>query len=147
MKRRLAMRIAAVTICTTIQASGQAQPTSKRPEDAGFSPERLKRIAQVFQSDVAKGEIPGAVLAIGRNGSVPYLQAFGYQDRAKKTPMKADSIFRIASMSKPITPVAIMMLTEEGKIDIAAPVSQYLPEFKDLRVGMQEPETPNQSMP
>lgn len=132
------IRIAAVAVCMSFQASPQGLPTTRKPEDAGFSSERLKRIAQVFQGDVDKGQIPGAVLLIARNGSVPYFQAFGFQDRPQHLPMKTDSIFRIASMTKPLTSVAIMMLAEEGKIDLGAPVSQYLPEFKDLKVGVEK---------
>src|ERR1039457_2380144 len=132
------IRIAAVAVCMSFPASPQGLPTTRKPEDAGFSSERLKRIAQVFQGDVDKGQIPGAVLLIARNGSVPYFQAFGFQDRPQHLPMKTDSIFRIASMTKPLTSVAIMMLAEEGKIDLGAPVSQYLPEFKDLKVGVEK---------
>ena len=77
----------------------------------------------------------GAVVLVARNGKIVYEKAFGYQNREGKVSMKPDAIFRIASMSKPITSVAVMMLVEEGKIDLAVPVSQYLPEFNDLRVG------------
>jgi len=72
---------------------------------------------------------------------VGYLRAFGYQDREKKIAMRPDSVFRIASMTKPIVSVAAMMLVEEGKLDLAAPVSQYLPEFKDIKVGVEKPDT------
>jgi CubicO group peptidase (beta-lactamase class C family) len=106
------------------------------PEEAGLSSERLNRLTQTFQHDVDRGEIPGAVVAVARGGKIVYEQAFGFQNREEKTPMKTDAIFRIASMSKPITSVAVMMLVEEGKLDLTAPVSQYLPEFKDLKVGM-----------
>ena len=117
-----------------------AQDVTKlsRPEEAGFSSERLARITQFFQSEVDKGGIPGAVLVVARNGKVVYRQAIGYQDREKKTPMKPDAIFRIYSMTKPITSVAVMMLAEEGKIDVMAPVAKYLPEFKDVKVGVEK---------
>ena len=71
-------------------------------------------------------------------GRVVYLQSVGYQDREKRSAMKADAIFRIASMTKPITSVAVMMLAEEGQIDLLAPVAQYLPEFKDVKVGVEK---------
>jgi CubicO group peptidase (beta-lactamase class C family) len=100
-----------------------------------MSSERLNRLTDTFQRDVDAGEIPGAVVVVARNGKIAYEKAFGYQNREEKVSMKPDAIFRIASMSKPITSVAVMMLVEEGKIDLAAPVSQYLPEFNDLRVG------------
>jgi CubicO group peptidase (beta-lactamase class C family) len=85
MKRRAPIWIAAAAICT-LHASAQPSPTAKKPEDAGLSSERLKRIAQVFQSDIDKGEIPGAVLLIARNASISYFQAFGFQDRAQHCP-------------------------------------------------------------
>src|SRR5579859_1640547 len=109
-----------------------------RPEDAGFSSERLNRLTSFFQNEVIRGAIPGAVLVVARNGKIVYRQAVGYQDREKKTPMPADAMFRIFSMSKPVTTVAVMMLAEEGKIDVMAPVSQYLPKFKDVKVGVEK---------
>jgi CubicO group peptidase (beta-lactamase class C family) len=75
------------------------------------------------------------VLLIARNGKIVSYEAVGYQDRGSETPMKKDSIFRVASMSKPITTVAAMILAEENKLDVGAPVAQYLPEFKDVKVG------------
>lgn len=81
------------------------------------------------------------MLLIGRNGKIAYFQAFGYQDREKQIPMATNSIFRIASMTKPIVSVGAMMLIEEGKLDISAPVFQYLPEFKDLKVSVEKRDT------
>jgi CubicO group peptidase (beta-lactamase class C family) len=97
-----------------------------------------------MHADVESGRIPGAVLLIARNGKMAWLDALGFQERRSQTPMKSDSIFRVASMSKPITSVAIMILAEEGKLDIGAPVAQYLPEFKEARVGVEraEPKRP-----
>jgi CubicO group peptidase (beta-lactamase class C family) len=78
------------------------------------------------------------VLVVARNGKIVYRQAIGYQDREKKIPMKPDAIFRIFSMTKPVASVAVMMLVEEGKIDVMAPVAQYLPEFNDVKVGVEK---------
>ena len=78
-----------------------------------------------------------------RKGKVAYYEAFGYQDREKNIPMARISIFRIASMTKPFSSLAVMMLAEEGKIQILAPVSQYLPEFKDLKVGSRKERSGN----
>jgi len=111
------------------------------PEQLGFDADRLERVTNAFQGYVDEGRLPGAVLLIARDGKVGYLQAFGYQDREKKIAMRPDSVFRIASMTKPIVSVAAMMLVEEGKLDLAAPVSQYLPEFKDIKVGVEKPDT------
>jgi CubicO group peptidase (beta-lactamase class C family) len=109
-----------------------------RPEELGFAPDRLKRITDVYQGYVDRGELPGAVVAIARNGKVAYLQSIGYQDREKKIAMKQDAIFRLASMTKPIVSVAAMMLVEEGKLDLLTPVANILPEFKDVKVGIEE---------
>jgi CubicO group peptidase (beta-lactamase class C family) len=117
---------------------GQDLGKLSRPEDGGFAVERLGRITALFQGEVDKGAIPGVVVLVARDGKLVYMQALGYRDREKKMAMKADAIFRIASMTKPITSVAVMMLAEEGKIDLIAPVSQYLPEFKDVKVGVEK---------
>ena len=131
-----------LTICLFLSCaiSALAQDVSKlsRGEEAGFSSERLGRITQFFQSEVDKGAIPGAVLLVARNGKVVYRQAIGYQDREKKTPLKTDALFRIFSMTKPVASVAVMMLAEQGKIDVMAPVMQYLPEFKEVKVGVEK---------
>lgn len=113
-------------------------PKAKTPEEVGFSSERLKRLSLGIQKDVAQGAIPGAVAMIVRKGKVAYSEAFGYQDREQKIPMSRDSIFRIASMTKPFTSLAVMMLAEEGKIQLVNPVSRYIPEFKELKVGVEK---------
>jgi CubicO group peptidase (beta-lactamase class C family) len=111
---------------------------AERPEDVGISSQRLERVRRQMKADVESGRIPGAVLLIARNGKIASLDALGFQERRSQTRMKTDCIFRIASMSKPITSVAIMILAEEGKLDIGAPVAQYLPEFKDVTVGVEK---------
>jgi CubicO group peptidase (beta-lactamase class C family) len=107
------------------------------PETLGLSPSRLARLAAWQQTQVDAGVFSGAVAAIARNGKVAYLQAVGFRDRAKTIPLQSDAIFWIASMTKPVTSVAAMMLVEEGKLDLAAPVSQYLPEFKGTTVAVE----------
>jgi len=108
---------------------------ASRPEDVGFSSKRLETTKAVFKGDVDAKRLPGAVLLMASNGKIAFYDAVGFQDRATETPMKKDSIFRIASMSKPITTVAAMILAEENKLDVGAPVAQYLPEFKVVKVG------------
>jgi CubicO group peptidase (beta-lactamase class C family) len=132
-KSKLPTLLVGVVVCAA--AFAQPLPIAKRPEDAGFSSERLERARLAIKSDVEKKIVPGAVLLVARNGKIVTYDAIGYQQRADQTPMKKDSIFRIASMSKPITTVAAMILAEENKLDIGAPVAQYLPEFKDVKVG------------
>ena len=107
------------------------------PETLGFSSSRLARIAAWQQTQVDAGAFSGAVAAIAHNGKVAYLRAAGFRDLAKTSPLQSDAIFWIASMTKPVTSVAAMILVEEGKLDLAAPVSQYLPEFKDTTVAVE----------
>ena len=115
-------------------ALAQQQGAVDRPEELGFASDRLERITKSFQGYVDDGQLPGAVVLIARNDKIAYFKAFGYRDRETKVAMTTDTIFRLASMTKPIVSAAAMMLAEEGKLDLAAPVSQYLPEFKDLQV-------------
>src|SRR2546423_4287945 len=115
-------------------------PRAESPEQVGLSSARLERLAGVIRADVARRLIPGAVLAIARGGRLAYGEAFGWRDREAGAPMSADAIFRVASMTKPITSVAAMMLAEEGRLEIAAPVAQYLPEFAQVTVGTQRPQ-------
>ena len=89
------------------------------------------------QSQVDAGAFSGAVAAIARNGRVAYLRAVGFRDRAKTIQLQPDAIFWIASMTKPVTSVAAMMLVEEGTLDLAAPVHRYLPELKGMMVGVE----------
>src|ERR1700716_2273190 len=138
MKRKRTLLATCILACWAASVSGQGLPKSKRPEDVGFSSKRLSPLYQFFQGEKDKQEIPGAILLGTRDSALVYFQALGYQDREKSIPMKPDAIFRIASMTKPVTSVAVMMLAEEGKIDLMAPVSQYLPEFKDLKVGIEK---------
>src|SRR5947207_15164086 len=98
-------------------------PRAESPEQIGLSSARLERLAAVIRGDVERRLIPGAVLAIARFGRVGYVEAFGWRDREAGAPMTADAIFRAASMTKPLTSVAALMLSEEGRLDIAAPVA------------------------
>jgi CubicO group peptidase (beta-lactamase class C family) len=132
-KPRLLFVVAAFLSCAGSFA--QPLPMASRPEDTGFSSKRLETTRGVLKADVEAKRLPGAVLLIARNGKIAFYDAEGYQDRAAEIPMKKDSIFRVASMSKPITTVAAMILAEENKLDVASPVAQYLPEFKDVKVG------------
>ena len=110
-------------------------PKADRPKDVGLSGKRLARLSATFRRDVERNLIPGAVVLVARGGRIAYAEAFGFRDREAKAPMELDAIFRIASMTKPLTSVAAMILAEEGKLQIAAPVAEYLPEFADRTVG------------
>ncbi|MGZ5907292.1 MAG: serine hydrolase [Reyranella sp.] len=136
---KLVRRACALLVAIGLSVSASAQSLiAPGPEAVGFSPERLARIAPWYQSQVDAGKLPGAVVAIARNGKLAYLQAIGTFDRAGKIPLTPDAIFWIASMTKPVTSVAAMMLVEEGKLELAAPVSRYLPELKDMQVGVEK---------
>ncbi len=114
-------------------ALAQELPSAK-PEAVGLSPERLGRIATVVQQSIDEKRIAGAVSLVLRHGQVAWFDARGLADREAGKPMPKDAIFRICSMSKPITSVAVMMLYEEGKFLLEDPISKYLPEFSNPKV-------------
>jgi CubicO group peptidase (beta-lactamase class C family) len=109
-------------------------PRADKPEDVGLSSERLQRLTDTLKADIDKGIVPGAVALIARRGKIAYEIALGYRDREAGTAMEVDTIFRIASMTKPFTSLAAMMLAEEGKLLIADPVAHFIPEFAGLKV-------------
>jgi len=111
-----------------------ATPRAK-PEEVGLSSERLHRIGETIQRNIQAGQIASAVTLVARRGRVAHLEAFGQLDVESKRPAATDSLFRIASMSKPVTGVAILMLIEEGKVRLGDPVSRFIPEFKGLQVS------------
>src|SRR6516165_4496340 len=137
MKRPHRPLVTLLVLCLATAARALDTAPVSDPEALGFSSSRLARIAAWQQSQVDAGAFSGAVAAIARNGKVAYLRAVGFRDRAKTTPLQPDAIFWIASMTKPVTSVAAMMLVEEGKLDLAAPVHQYLPELRDMMVGVE----------
>ena len=107
------------------------------PEEVGMSTERLGRLDAAMQKAVDSRELPGAVVLIARDGQLVYAKSFGWQDREKNIPMSNDSIFRLYSMTKPVVSVAAMMLVEEGRLGLQEPVSKYIPEFKEMKVGVE----------
>jgi CubicO group peptidase (beta-lactamase class C family) len=108
-------------------------------EQAGFAPDRLAKITETLKADIAKGTLPGAVVLIQRKGKVAYFESVGMIDPQTKAAMPKDGIFRIYSMTKPLTSVAAMMLVEEGKMQLSDPVAKYLPVMKELQVGAEKP--------
>ena len=136
--KRFAAALAAIAILFGVHAAiAQALSTAK-PEELGFSPERLGRITAMLRSDAAQGKVPGFVLLIVRHGKIAYFENIGFLDPETKAPMGKDAIFRIYSMSKPITQVTAMMLYEQGKFTLDDPISKYLPELKDMKVGIEK---------
>jgi CubicO group peptidase (beta-lactamase class C family) len=107
------------------------------PEEVGLSSMRLARLGRVLRDEIERGRLPGAVALIARRGRVGYFDSFGQRDAASGAPMPKDAIFRIYSMTKPITSVAAMMLWEEGRFLLGDPIAKYLPELSDLDVAME----------
>src|SRR5262245_13078524 len=134
MKMRL---IASVIVCCLLfpgSSIGDPLPTTA-PESIGLSSKRLQMITETLKADIDKGVIPVAVLMISRQGKIGYFEAIGSLEPEKKIPMTKDTIFRIYSMTKPITTVAAMMLFEDGRLALNDPVAKYIPAFKDVMVG------------
>lgn len=130
--------LSAVVVVAAIVASTAgptAAPVSKG-EDVGLSLERLQRIGELVQRYIDEKQIAGAVTLVARKGRTAHFEATGQMDAEAKTPMRKDGVFRMASMTKPVTGVAILMLMEEGKLRLTDPVSRFIPEFKDTKVAM-----------
>jgi CubicO group peptidase (beta-lactamase class C family) len=110
--------------------------TVGKPEEVGLSSERLQRVAQMIQRRIAAGDLAGAVVAVARKGRVAYVNAQGVMDLDTKQPMTPSNMFRLASMTKPVVGVGIMLMVEEGKLRINDPVSRYIPEFRNMKVAV-----------
>jgi CubicO group peptidase (beta-lactamase class C family) len=134
MRNWLVCVVLVVFVCAASAALAKDLGTTK-PESVGLSSDRLKRIDAVLKADVEQGKIPGAVLLIARKGKVAYFKSFGMRNKEKGLPMEKDSLFRIYSMTKSITAVAVAMLLEEGKLVLTDPVSKYIPSFQDVKVA------------
>jgi CubicO group peptidase (beta-lactamase class C family) len=140
MKRTLALLVALSWLAVVAVAPVSAQTLSTvKPEQVGLSSEQLGRIVAMLRADSEKGQIPGAVLLVARHGKIAAFEATGVLNPATKAPMTKDAIFRIYSMSKPITSVAVMALVEDGKLTPGDPVAKYLPQFAEVKVGVEKP--------
>lgn len=126
--------IAALIFCIIALTASAQELTPANPESVGLSSERLERIATNVQKAIDEKRIAGAVTLVARRGHVAWLKAQGMRDREAGKPMPTDAIFRICSMSKAITSLAVMMLYEEGNFLLEDPVSKYIPEFKNPKV-------------
>jgi len=111
-------------------------PTVAKAEEVGFSTERLPRIHEAVARHIEAKDVSGAVTLVARRGRIVEFEAQGLADLESKKPMMRDTIFRLASMSKPITAVAVMMMVEEGKVRLSDRVSTFIPEFKNMRVAV-----------
>jgi CubicO group peptidase (beta-lactamase class C family) len=118
--------------------AGRESGPSGKAEDSGLSPERLQRISQMIQRRIAAGDLAGAVTVVARKGKVAYVSAQGVMDLESKQSMTPATMFRIASMTKPVVGVAAMLMVEEGKLRLNDPVSRYIPEFRGMEVAVQQ---------
>lgn len=136
----VSVRILAATFCLLASSAAFAEDPLPRakPENVGMSSERLARISTTLKADIEAGRIPGAVIAIARHGKLVMLDAYGWRDKAAGVAMTTDTIFNIASMTKPMTTVGALMLYEQGKILIDDPLSKYFPKFANMRVAARD---------
>jgi CubicO group peptidase (beta-lactamase class C family) len=114
-------------------------PLTAGAQGAGFSAERLQKVDQFLERKMAAGEITGGVALVARNGRIVHLQARGVMDATTKKPMQKDSFFRLASMTKPVSATAVLMLVEDGRLRLDDPVSKYLPSYRNMQVAMARP--------
>jgi CubicO group peptidase (beta-lactamase class C family) len=113
---------------------GWPLPSSART----FSRAKLERVGDYIRNEIATGKIPGAIMLIQQHGQPVYFESFGVRDTATRLPMTPDTIFRLYSMSKPITSTAVMMLVEDGRLALDDPVSKYIPAFAEVKVGVEK---------
>jgi CubicO group peptidase (beta-lactamase class C family) len=135
MRALLASALAVGSLATSAWA---AEPLPRvKPEQVGLSSERLQRVSRVLAEEIEKGKLPGAVALVARKGRIAYFESFGVRDPETRAPMTRDSIFRIYSMTKPMTSVAVMMLQEQGRLVLTDPVSKFLPQLTNLQVSVE----------
>ena len=136
-------RLFVVALSLALSAGALAQvrelPRAK-PEAVGMSSERLKRVTDTLAADIEAKKIPGAVILVARHGKVVLYDALGKLDPASGAPMPRDAIFRIYSMTKPITTLTAMMLVEEGRLQLSDPVAKYIPSYAKMQVGVEKPD-------
>src|SRR3954470_12063649 len=130
------MMAAAMVAGIAASAANAAPLPEAKPDDAGFSPQGLARLDDFFAREIAAKRVPGAVVAIARDGKLVQYKAYGQLDPAKGTAMPLDAVFALASMTKPMAAVAGLTLMEQGKLPLQAKVSDYYPAFADMKVGV-----------
>ena len=126
-----------ILLVVSSTAFAEGPVTATKPKEAGFTSEGLARIDAYLKNEIQAKTMPGAIMMIQRNGEAAYFSSFGLRNPETKEPMTPETIFRIYSMSKPITTVAAMMLVEEGKLRLDEPVSKYIPSFANVKVGVE----------
>ena len=136
MQRLFVRVIALVVAVAAVAASVEAGTPSGKPEDVGLSSARLERIRSMIRGHIDAKDFSGAVTLVARKGKVVHFEAHGFSDVEAKKPMRTDALFALASMTKPMTAVAVLMLMEEGKLVLSDPVSKFIPEFKNPQVAL-----------
>jgi len=142
MKTAISFALFLAALGLSVATVSTASSPGVKPEDVGLSSERLQRISQMIARRIAAGEIAGAVTVVARKSKVAFESSQGVMDLDSKQPMTPANMFRIASMTKPVVGVAIMMMVEEGKLHLNDPVSRYIPEFRGMKVGVAQPPQP-----
>ncbi len=132
-RRGLGILVLGIAALPMVRA--RADLTVERPEKVGMSAERLGRIEPVVRRAIDERQVTGAVALVARKGKVVHFQPYGVMDLETRAPMRRDTVFRMASSTKPVTAVAVMILVEEGKVRLSDPVSRFLPEFKRMQVA------------
>jgi len=140
--KRFFLYVAISLLWFAVATWGRGLPSAS-PQSVGLGSQRLDRITALMEQHVEQARLAGAVALVARRGKTGYLQCIGMQDREAKVKMEPDTIFRIASMSKPITSVAVLMLYEEGHFQLKDPVARFIPEFKNPTVLVTEPSDDN----
>jgi CubicO group peptidase (beta-lactamase class C family) len=140
MNARHAMRslISAALLMIAAMSPASTEGSFELPAGAHFNPQKLQRVGDYLRDQIANGKIPGAVLLIQQHGKPVYHEHFGVRDVATGLPMTDDTIFRLYSMTKPITSVAAMMLFDAGKLRLDDPVAKYIPSFAAVKVGVEK---------
>jgi len=135
---RLRVLICGLLLMTTMALPARAEGSYEIPAGAHFNPQKLAKVGDYLREEIAGGKIPGAVLLIQQHGKPVYHEFFGVRDVATKEPMTDDTIFRLFSMTKPITSVVAMQLIDEGKMSLDDPVSKYISSFANVKLGVEK---------
>jgi CubicO group peptidase (beta-lactamase class C family) len=137
-RRGVAAALALLVLALAAGWPNAASAESRQSAPRSFSRAKLERVGDYIRGEIATGKIPGAIILIQQHGQPVYSEKFGLRDAATRQPMTADTIFRLYSMSKPVTSVAAMMLVEDGRLSLSDPVSKYIPDFANVKVGVEK---------
>ena len=137
-RRGLAAALSLLTAAIVLGRPDACRAEPASPVSASFSRAKLERVGDYIRNEIAAGTMPGAIILIQQHGRPVYFESFGVRDVESRRPMTPDTIFRLYSMSKPVTSVAAMMLVEDGKLSLDDPVAKYIPAFANVKVGVEK---------